>query len=213
MINFDSKIGIYGAGGFGQETASYLMDCLHNSDYEIEDIAVFIVDDVYYKGQKILNIPVIRASEFSYQNYEILVAIADPLHRRRIVDSFPEDARFFTIIHPKAVVSKFAEIGKGSIIAPGAVISCNTKIGCHAHVNYNSTVGHDCTIGDFVTISPGANIGGNCNISDNVFLGANSSIREKLEIAQDIIVGMGAVVIKSLTEKGTYVGNPSKRIK
>lgn len=213
MLNFDSKIGIYGAGGFGQETACYLMDCLQGSDYEIKDVAVFIVDDIYFKEPEILNIPVIKASEFLYQNYEILVAIADPIQRRRIVESLPKDARFYTLIHPKAFVSKYAEIEKGSIIAPGAVVSCNTKIGLHAHINYNSTIGHDCTIGNFFTASPGANVGGNCIIKENVFLGANSALREKLAISSDVTIGMGAVVVKNISEKGVYAGNPSNKIK
>jgi serine acetyltransferase len=46
-----------------------------------------------------------------------------------------------------------------------------------------------------------------------VYLGSNSSVREKTKITDDIIVGLNSGVVKNITESGTYVGVPAKRIK
>jgi len=43
-------------------------------------------------------------------------------------------------------------------------------------------------------------------------MGTNSSIREKLTVTADVIVGMGGIVVKSIKEPGVYVGNPAKKI-
>jgi serine acetyltransferase len=34
-----------------------------------------------------------------------------------------------------------------------------------------------------------------------------------MSICDDVIIGAGAVVLSNITEKGTYVGIPAKRIK
>jgi UDP-3-O-[3-hydroxymyristoyl] glucosamine N-acyltransferase len=60
---------------------------------------------------------------------------------------------------------------------------------------------------------PGSIISGNCKIGDSVYLGSNSSVREKTKITDDIIVGLNSGVVKNITESGTYVGVPAKRIK
>ncbi len=212
MIKFDNKIAIFGSGGFGKETMCYLMDYISGSNYKIEDLAVFVVDDNYYSQKTILNIPVVPYSEFSYQNYEVIVAVGESSDRKNIIERLPADTRFLTLIHPRAFVSKLTEIAEGSIVAPGAVVSCDIKIGKHAHINYNATIGHDCNIGDFFTASPGCNIGGNCIIGSNVYVGANSSIREKLTVTANVKLGMGAVVVKHITEPGVYIGSPAMRM-
>ena len=50
-------------------------------------------------------------------------------------------------------------------------------------------------------------------IGDGVWIGVGSCIRNNIAICADCMVGAGAVVTKSITEKGTYVGLPAKRIK
>jgi len=212
MIKFDNKIGIFGAGGFGKETMCYIMDCLSDSKHKIEDIAVFVVDDKYYSEKTIFGVPVIPFSDFSNKNHELLIAVGDSIERMKIVNRFPTDTRFTTLIHPRAVVSKFTEIGEGSIIAPGAIVSCDTQMGKHAHINYNATIGHDCTIGDFFTASPGVNISGKCRLEECVFFGANATIKEKLSVNSNATIGMGAVVVKDITEAGVYIGNPARKL-
>jgi serine acetyltransferase len=43
-------------------------------------------------------------------------------------------------------------------------------------------------------------------------MGTNSSVREKIKISNDVIVGMNAAVVKNIEESGTYVGVPVKKI-
>ena len=51
------------------------------------------------------------------------------------------------------------------------------------------------------------------NIGDNVYLGTNSSIREKLSISSNTLIGLNGGVVKNITEGGIYVGTPCKKIK
>lgn len=52
------------------------------------------------------------------------------------------------IIHPRAFVSKYSEVGDGSVILAGVVINTGSKIGMGCIININSCVDHDCVVGD-----------------------------------------------------------------
>ncbi len=99
------------------------------------------------------------------------------------------------------------------IICPGAQTTVNVTFGSCVIVNLNATIGHDCVIGDFATISPGANISGNVTLGKRCYIGTGAAIIEGVTICDDVVIGAGAVVVKDITEPGTYVGVPAKRIK
>ena len=142
----------------------------------------------------------------------MIVAVGDPLERKNIVENLPSNTKYFTLIHPNSVVSRYVEIGEGSIITPGTVVTCDIKIGKHAHLNLHTTIGHDCIIGDYFTTAPGVKISGKCHIDDCVYFGTNSSIRDKINVCKNVTIGMGAVVIKDITEEGIYIGSPAKKL-
>ena len=62
-------------------------------------------------------------------------------------------------------------------------------------------------------ISTGAMINGGCQIGNRCFVGSNSTIGQGVTVCDDVVIGAGAVVIKDITEPGTYVGNPCRKIK
>jgi sugar O-acyltransferase (sialic acid O-acetyltransferase NeuD family) len=207
------KTCIVGAGGFGKETLCCLIDANSATKKNIEDIACFMVDNLFYKESRLLGVDVIRRSEFDPSLYNVIVAVGDPIVRKKIVESLPKETTYTTVIHPSAVLSEWVEIGEGSIITAGAILTCDIKIGKHAQLNLHSTIGHDCKIGNYFTAAPAANINGSCTIGDCVYFGANSSLKEKITVCSNVSIGMGAVVIKNITEEGVYIGNPAKKLK
>jgi UDP-3-O-[3-hydroxymyristoyl] glucosamine N-acyltransferase len=72
---------------------------------------------------------------------------------------------------------------------------------------------HDFCAGDFFTTAPGVKINGRVKVGDMVYFGTNSSTKEEINIASDVVVGAGACVVKDLEESGTYIGVPAKRLK
>ncbi len=202
------KYGIIGAGGFGRETYCCLLDMLTAENRHLKDSVYFIVRDDLIQEKRILDIDVIPLSAFDPEEYKVVIAIGDPVARRNAVRALPESTKYATIIHPNAVISKWVEIGEGSIITAGTILTCNIKIGKHVHLNLHTTVGHDCQIGDFVTTAPAANISGNCTIGHGSYLGTNCALRQGVSLCENVTIGMGAVVVKDITAEGTYVGNP-----
>jgi sugar O-acyltransferase (sialic acid O-acetyltransferase NeuD family) len=153
-------------------------------------------------------------SELNPNEYEVLIAIGDPIAREEVVNRLPIETKYFTFIHPSVIIlGNNVEIGNGSIICAGTIITTNCKIGKHTHLNLMTTIGHDCVIGNFFTTAPGVKISGNCNIDKCVYVGTNASIKQKINICDYTTIGLNAGVVKHIEEPGTYVGTPAKKIK
>ena len=80
-------------------------------------------------------------------------------------------------------------------------------------LNRFNNVGHDSICGDFLSMMPGSIISGNCKIGNKFYMGTNSSIREKLNICNKVLIGLGSSVVKNINKSGTYVGSPITKIK
>lgn len=100
-----------------------------------------------------------------------MIAIGDNSARKKIADflSFPND-RYFTVIHPSAILGKNVKVGNGSMIIGGAVINTEAIIGEHTIINTSVSVDHHNVIGDFVHIAPGAHTGGNVIVKEGALL-------------------------------------------
>lgn len=106
-------------------------------------------------------------------------------------------------------------IGEGAVLSPFVTFTSNISIGNHFHANLYSYVEHDCVIGDYVTFAPGVQCNGNVHIQDHVYIGAGATIKHgspgaPLVIGRGAVVGMGAVVTKSVPPGMTVVGNPAR---
>jgi len=117
------------------------------------------------------------------------------------------------IISPKAHVSKYAKIGKGSIIMHNAIINADAIIGDNCIVNSKALIEHDALIGDNCHISTNAIINGNCKVGNDCFIGSNSALKNGIEIEKGSFIGIGSVVTKSIFESGLFFGSPAKKIK
>jgi sugar O-acyltransferase (sialic acid O-acetyltransferase NeuD family) len=208
----EKKLCIFGIGGFGREVLSCYQDSLGEEKKDIASKAIFMVSDAHYAERQIMGVQVIPLSLFEPMLYDVVVAISDPIARKKIVENLPNETTFGKIIHPSVYISKWVNVGEGSIIAAGCIVTVNVKIGKHAQLNLQTTVGHDSIIGDFFTSAPGAKINGNSLIGHSVYVGSNAALRQGINICSEAVIGMGAVVVKNIVEKGVYTGNPATKM-
>jgi sugar O-acyltransferase (sialic acid O-acetyltransferase NeuD family) len=191
------KLALFGYGGHAREVAAQM-----NLD------VTFFVDDKYANE---VSKPI---STFDPEVYEMMVAVADSKDREKIVKKLPKNTSYFTFVHPTALLmSKDIEIGIGSFIGAYSILTTNITIGNHAILNRGNQIGHDSKIGDFFSAMPGAIVSGNVRISDCVYMGNNSSIKEKILVNSNVIIGSNAAVVKNIITSGVYVGVPAKFLK
>jgi len=117
------------------------------------------------------------------------------------------------IIHPSAVVSAHAEIGRGVYVGPSAIINAGAFIGEGCIINSGAIVEHDCRIGAFVHIAPGAVLSGGVIVGDRAHLGTGCSVMHGISIGADSIIGVGSAVVKDVPARTVAFGNPAKKIK
>ena len=152
-------------------------------------------------------------SKFDPNIHIAMIVVSNSKDRYDIAQRLPKETKFFSFIHPTALIMNNVEIGDGSFIGAYSILTTNIKIGKHTILNRSNHIGHDCIIGDYFSAMPGAIVSGNVIISDIVYMGNNSSIREKLSIHSSSIIGMNSAVVKNISEPGVYVGVPAKKIK
>lgn len=131
--------------------------------------------------------------------------------RRQLIDRLTPDHKFLTLIASTATCVDPTELGAGSAIMHGAIIN-GAKIGKHCIINSGAIIEHGVRLGENCFIGPGVAVCGGVEIGSDVIIGANASVRNGVKICSGAVVGMGAAVVKDITEPGTYIGVPAKRI-
>ncbi|EFB3749893.1 NeuD/PglB/VioB family sugar acetyltransferase [Escherichia coli] len=207
-----SIIGIYGAGGFGREVLPII-----RQQVGLKSDVVFIVDDI---KEKVVNeTKVVTFDEFcSLKDMDkyYTVAIADSKVRMEIdIKCIREGIKPISIYSQNSVIMDDVLIGDGAILSPFTCITSNVRIGKSFHANLYSYIAHDCVIGDYVTLAPGVKCNGNVIIEDHAYVGTGAIIRpgtktKPLVIGSHSIIGMGAVVTKTIPSGKTVFGNPAK---
>lgn len=112
-----------------------------------------------------------------------------------------------TIIASTAYVSKYAELGAGTVVLHQACVNAGAEIGKGCIINTFANIEHDVVIGDFCHISTGAMVNGNCEIGKNVFIGSQAVLANGLIICADVLVGAGSFIRKSIIYAGIYANN------
>jgi sugar O-acyltransferase (sialic acid O-acetyltransferase NeuD family) len=120
--------------------------------------------------------------------------------------------KFQNLISKSANISKTATVNKGAVVQIGGNISSMVSIGEFVKINTYANIMHDSIVGDYSTVAPNAVILGNVKIGMRCYIGANATILPNLTICDDVIVGAGCVVTKNITDKGTYIGIPARKL-
>ncbi|MCI6988926.1 MAG: acetyltransferase [Campylobacter sp.] len=190
-----TEIYIYGDGGHGRVVA----DIARSLGYE----KIIFLDD---KSE----------SKFSpnLPKKEIIIAIGDNCVRAKVQDKVLKSGfEVVSLIHPSAIVSKSAVVGKGVVIMPNAVINANVLIKDGAIINTSAVVEHDCVIGEFAHLSPNVAIAGGVKVGEFSHLGIASSVIQKISIGANSTIGAGACVIDDISPDCVAVGVPARVIK
>ena len=104
--------------------------------------------------------------------------------------------KFATVIASDAYVSKYAQIGKGTVVMHKAIVNADACIGEHCIINTMANIEHEVQIGGFCHVSTGVMVNGNCVIGDEVFIGSGSVLYNGISVIDNAIIPAGSVVRK-----------------
>jgi sugar O-acyltransferase (sialic acid O-acetyltransferase NeuD family) len=133
--------------------------------------------------------------------------------RTDLFGQFYNTIPFANIIHKSAIIDTSVTLGEGNIIYPGVTIDSNSKLENNILINIGSTIAHDTTIKSHSFLSPRVALAGFITINEQCIIGINATIIDNIDIISGTQIGGGSVVIKNISEKGVYVGNPIRKIR
>ena len=207
------KVILVGGGGHCKACID-VVEC--TNEYEI----VGILDRADLIGTDVLNYKIIGTDDdilkYKQEGCQFLITVGQiksAAIRKKIFHHLAQcQATIITIISPKAHVSKYAQIGKGTIVMHGVTVNASAKVGTNCILNTGCCIEHDSIIGHHTHISTNAVINGGSIIGDEVFIGSNATMSGNVSLGNNIIIGSGSVVLKTIPEAGIYAGNPVRKI-
>ncbi len=207
-------LGIYCAGGFGGVTHG-LAETLNETGHIWEDI-LFIEDDPQKAcaEKKIVLFDDFK-KQYSPEKAEIVIAAGEPRTREILFDKVKKEGYHLpNMIHPWAECRKTVTLGEGNIILAFAYVSASgVTIGNNNIIMPYAQVSHDNRIGSHCVITSSVNLSGTTIMKDRAYIGTGAKLREGITVGADAIVGMGAVVTKSVDDESVVMGMPAKEVR
>jgi len=205
-------------------TARVIFGCGSQALYVIENLvaagkpspdACVDLEEGKMVGRKVLDVPILGRSDalerYNRIGAEAIIAHGNNRLKLALAAELAElGFAFFNALHPAAVISPFAAMGKGCIINAGATILPQARLGDHVVVHSGVVVEHDCVLNDAVNLAPGVALAGRVEIGRGSYIYTGASVRPTTRIGAFATVGAGAVVIAEVLEGQVVVGVPAR---
>lgn len=212
-------IAIYGAGGFGREVASMIINQINKADPIAWNLIGFF-DDGEPKGKTISHFGKILGNYEDVNSWTtelcIVLCIGSPKILKLVKERIKNpNIKFPNIIHPNFVITDAStfNIGEGNIIKADCSVTCDVTIGNFNVFNGFINIGHDVTIGDFNVFMPGCRISGEVSIYTLNLIGADSFIKQQLKVGEGVTLSPLSALLTKPKDNSLYIGNPASRMK
>jgi UDP-3-O-[3-hydroxymyristoyl] glucosamine N-acyltransferase len=119
----------------------------------------------------------------------------------------------YTVLHHlgNVILEDAVEVGNNTAIDRAVLGS--TLIKKNAKIDNLVHIAHGVEIGENSLIIANSMIAGSVTIGKNVWVAPSSSVLNKKRVQDNAVIGMGAVVIRDVTDGDIVAGNPARSIK
>lgn len=205
---------IIGAGTYGEVYLSYLSEAG-------VDVIGFLDDNSELHGKIVRGIPVLGGSDMLHtlRHSHGVEAVYCPIGNNRVRVHMLSTAHVLgydtpNYIHPSALISHDATLGRGVYIFPQTIILPYASIGDYVMVAQRASISHHTTLHTGVFLSAGCNIGASLHVEEYAYCGMAATIMTGVKrIGKDSLIGAGAVVIRDVADKAVVAGVPAKILK
>jgi UDP-3-O-[3-hydroxymyristoyl] glucosamine N-acyltransferase len=108
----------------------------------------------------------------------VIIAVGNEAKRKALFECAERVGfGFASIVHPRAIVSSTATIGRAVAVMAGAIVGSEARLDDGAIVNAGAIVDHHCTVGNFAQLSVGACMGGGSVLDPSAWLQEGCALR------------------------------------
>lgn len=199
-----NQLKIIGCGGHGKVVIEALSLCHHSFQISLCD------NNKELLGKELYGFLIDSTIE-SLIHFKGLahVAIGNNQIRQEVYKLLNRETTLLTIIHPAALISKYASIEPGTFIAAKALLAPESYISEGCIINHGAIIDHEVRIGAGTHIAPNCTLGGNVTIGKEVLVGSGATILPGLVIGDRAIIAAGAVVISDVKANTIVKGVPA----
>jgi sugar O-acyltransferase (sialic acid O-acetyltransferase NeuD family) len=207
-----SKLVSFGAGDSARLAHHYFT---HDSPHEV---AGFVVDRAYRKGDEFLGLPFADAEEavrrFPPDQYDMFVAISymkmNAVRAEKYGSMKAAGYRLVSYVSSRCSYLSLTPPGDNCFILEDNTIQPFVTIGNNVTLWSGNHIGHDATIEDHCFLTSHVVVSGYVRICERSFIGVNATLRNSITIAPQTLVGAGAVIMKDTKPKGVYMPERAK---
>lgn len=144
---------------------------------------------------------------------QFIVAIGDNAIRLKVHERLLDEGRTLTnVIHPAAVISPAATLGRGVFVGPLAIVNTQATVHDAAILNSAAVVEHDCVVGRAAHLAPAAALAGRVEVGERALVGVGAKVLPGVALGQHCIVGAGAVAVTDVPDYTTVTGVPARPV-
>jgi sugar O-acyltransferase (sialic acid O-acetyltransferase NeuD family) len=204
---------IVGAGGHGR----VVLDILRSQG--CDNVIGFLDANEALHGTEVAGIPVLGHLNLLPKLKQkglagAIVAIGDNRVRRSYARKLAAAGlELVNAVHPSAVVSRTASVGRNIVIAPGAIVCTDARIADSVILNTAATIDHECEIGEAAHVCPGVRLAGRVSVGEGAMIGIGAAVLPCLRIGDYAVIGGGALLRRDVPAHATAVGVPARIIR
>lgn len=211
-----SSLLVWGSGGHGRVVADLVRVCGYRLAGYVDADPARVGQAVETGGRVVVSeadfLAAVQGARAWGGAAGVALGIGDGAARAAALRSIPGLAAP-ALVHPSAVVSPSARLGRGTVVLPLAVVHVAAVLGDAVIVNSGAIVEHDCVLDEGVHVSPGASLAGAVRVGAGSWIGAGAVVIQGVKVGRGATVGAGTVVIRDVPDGVTVVGNPARVIR
>lgn len=118
-----------------------------------------------------------------------------------------------TAVHPRAIVSRMAKVGEGTVVRGGAVVAAGSESGLHCIINLAASIDHHAKLGTNVFVGQGARVSSYVELHDDVVIEMGASINSRVVVNKGARITGGAFVNTDVPDHAVVVGVPGRIVR
>ena len=202
---------IIGTGAVASELTMYLRDI---NDVRIKGYLEYDYNIEKYYNSYNYEKPVLGDLDtyIPEENDYFLIGVSNVPFRLKVINAIKsKKGKFYTLIHPSALIAEDAVIGEGCTIAPFCMVGPNARLGDFTQMTAYSAISHDCVLG-VNNVFSSVIVCGRVKIGNNNTFYIRSTVQPDLTIGNNNIISAGMMVDTNIKDDTTVFYRFKERV-
>ena len=202
-----ARLLIFGAGDIARLAHKYF-----TTDSEHQVVA-FVVDAGFKTVDTLLGLPVLDSDaalvQFPPGDCSMFVALSyarmNRLRAEKVAAAKAMGYSLVSYVSSRCTYLADTPPGENCFILENNTVQPFVTIGNNVTLWSGNHIGHDSVIDDHCFITSHVVVSGNVHVKSYCFIGVNATLRNSIVVAEQTLIGAGAVVMKNTKPKGVYL--------